>query len=494
MRMSMQAACLAVATMMAGDPAGAGDAPGAGDAEAGAQVIQRHCAACHGPTGRGAQGPSIVGAGWRHGSSDADLARSIRNGYPATGMPAWDGVLDDTAIRDVIAFIRANPMPMDALRPSLPADPMPTGAVRTDAATYRIDKVARLQSPYGMASLPDGRFLVTQATGELRFVDPRTGTVSEPIAGVPMGATPREYFHRRLLDVALPAGGASGGWIYMTRAEQAPGVTDLSGSQLVLIRGRIDGGRWVDNQELFRVASVTTAARIAFDGRGHVFLSVADYDAPESEAEVGAAQDLARGSGKILRLGEDGTAPADNPFANGEGAAPYVWSLGHRAALGLAFDRRGNLWSSENGPHGGDELNLILPGRNYGWPLVTWGHRYDEKLVVGRPEAPGIEQPVINWSPTPALSGMALYTGAAFPAWRDNLFIGSLKRRSLFRIVLSPANRPLVQEIVLDNVARIRDVETGADGNLYLLTDEGDMLRMRPQADADGPRPVARGD
>ena len=480
--MNHKAAAAWAAAMLAVAGPGLAQTPPAGDPAAGAAVIGQSCATCHGPTGRGATGPSIVGNTWRHGETDAELAASIRHGYPGLGMPAWDGTLSDRQIADVIAFIRKNPMLGQAAgAAAIPADPLPTGVVRTAVESYRLERVAKVEQPYGLAFLPDGRLLVTEIAGRLRIVE-HGRLLPQPVIGTPSGATPQDASRRRLMDVGVPPDYGRTGWIYLTWGDQAPGVSGAKGVRLVLSRGRLRAGRWVDNQELFRAPSdYSSAGRIAFDGDGHVFLSVQDPEFLENPIEAPApAQDLANPKGKILRFNADGSAPADNPFPKGAGAARFVWSLGHRTQMGLAFDRRGRLWEVENGPRGGDELNLIQRGRNYGWPTITWGHRSDDKAVSAPSDESGTEQPVVNWSPSPALSGLAIYQGRGFPHWRGDLFISSMKNRSLMRVVLDGRDRPVLQEIVLNNVARMRDVEAGPDGALYLITEDNDLLRLRP--------------
>ena len=490
MKISVVAACAwltitsTAGLAVAQTPSPAATAPGrSGDPDVGTRVVKEFCSACHGSLGRGTTAPSIVGPTWRHGSSDSELRASIRDGYPGLGMPPFNGVLSDQQIRDVIAFIRRPISPNAARGPAetyIPPDPLPTGVVKTAVESYRIDKIAKVERPYAFAFLPDGRILITQADGRLRMVE-KGRLLAHPVAGTPQGDPPQDVFRRQLLDVAPHPDYARNGWIYLSWAMQQPGMQGAEGARLILSRGRIREGRWIDDEELIRVPSLhTTGGRIAFDGQGHLFLTVVQQDFLDlSKGSISPAQDVSSPMGKILRLNDDGSIPADNPFVGQAGAFRAIWSLGHRVPMGLAFDRRGRLWETENGPRGGDELNLIRRGANYGWPTITWGHRYDDKPVSAHPEQAGMEQPVVNWSPTPAVAGMAFYTGEAFPRWKDSLFIASLKHRSLLRVVLNEAGRSTLQEVVLYNIARMRDVRMGPDGALYVLTEEGDLLRLR---------------
>lgn len=470
----------------AGTPPGLVAAVATGNPENGRKLIQRYCAGCHGPTGRGAQAPSFVGQSWRHGGRDAQIALSIRRGYPDLGMPAFGDVLTPAQVNDIIAFIRKYPILSNTAKgpggAMIPPDPLPTGIVRTSQESFKVEVLARIDRPYAFAFLPDGRILVTQTDGALRVVD-RGRLVEQPIAGTPSGAAPEEGARpRRMLDVALHPDYAQNGWIYLSWAEQAPGISGVEGLRVVLSRGRLRDGRWVDNQNLIRSPSqFIGSARIAFDGKGHVFFSVVHREfEPTTGGKPSPAQDLSNPTGKILRANDDGSTPADNPFVRQKDAHPLVWSYGHRSPMGLAFDLKGRLWESEDGPRGGDELNLIKPGANYGWPVITWGHRYDEKPVAAHPEEEGMEQPVINWSPAMAVSGIDFYRGTAFRHWQGDLILSTLKQRSLYRVVLDEQGRAVLQETLLYNVARFRDVRSGPDGFIYALTEVGDLMRLMP--------------
>lgn len=454
------------------------------EAQRGFATFTQNCAACHGQHGRGAQGPSITGPIFRHGSSDEELEKSIHEGFAAAGMPGFKDMLSDTQVKELIAFVRSQadtvqPGELGPLPNIVPADPWPTGIVHSAVHDFRVEKVAEVPQPYSLAPLPDGRMLVTQTTGELRIVD-KTGGVSDAILGTPKGLPVHDAMRRMMLDVAIHPDYAKNGWVYLTWADQQPGVKGDAGVRITLSRGRIDNGRWIDNQNLLTTPSLMSgSAKIAFDGKGHVFYPILDENVMESDQEKAPAQDLAKPQGKVLRLNEDGTVPSDNPFVGRKDAFPYVWSYGHRVPLGLAFDDNGLLWETENGPRGGDELNLILPGKNYGWPVTTWGHRYDDKAVTPRPLQAGMEQPVYNWSPSPALSSIRFYNGKAFPKWKGSAFIGTLRYRSLMRATLTK-DRVVLLETVLFNVGRMRDVQVGPDGLIYLITDGGELMRLRP--------------
>ena len=239
----------------------------------------------------------------------------------------------------------------------------------------------------------------------------------------------------------------------------------------------------MDSQPIIDFSVETpTALRMAFDAQRHLYIGTSwpNFEFVSLEAAPKSPPQLLSSTwGKILRMNADGSVPADNPFVGKPDANPYVYAYGVRAPLGLLVNRKGEVWETENGPRGGDELNLIKPGANYGWPGSGWGLRYDDVAAQANPEARGVEQPVINWSPSPSVSSIDVYSGKAFPRWKDNLIMGSLKATDLYRIVLD-GDRPVLQEVLIHNLGRVRTVKTGPDGLVYVLTDEGDFVRLVP--------------
>lgn len=471
-------ACAGVVLAFAGivSPAGAiVRAPGAQKADPaaalpGAKIFNELCAGCHGIRAVGAEGPSLSDEYWIHGRADGDLAAAIRRGFPPAMAPFE---LPDAQIQDLIAYIRA--VFVATLVVDRSVQEVPTGIVRTEAADFRVETLAKLAAPYAFVFLPDGRALITETAGTLRFVE-KGKLLPQVVEGIPI-RTPLKGPGRRVLNIALHPDYDRNGWVYLTIADpETPGPVRMK-----LVRGRIKGDRWTDHQELFEtLTGESSTARMAFDRDGYLYLMMGFsgnvyLGAPEDAPSL----DLANANGKILRMHDDGRAPDDNPFVKVEGALKQVWSYGHRQSLGIAFDEKGTLWESENGARGGDEINIIRKGANYGWPVVTWGHRYDSMPRSAVPEMEGVEQPVVSWAPSPAVSAIAFYQGDAFPRWKGNLFVGSLKNRTLYRIVLKD-NRAILQEEVLRGIDRIRDVGAGPDGLLYLLTDGGLFLRLAP--------------
>ncbi len=342
------------------------------------------------------------------------------------------------------------------------------------ASKVEIKEIARgLAFPWALAFLPDGRMLVTERPGTMRFIA-ADGALSAPLAGVP-----DVYANGQggLLDLALAPSFAQDATIFFSYAEAGEG--GLAGTALA--KARLADTRLENVEVLFRQEPKLSqgghfGSRIVFDGQGHLFLTLGENQ------QRPTAQKLDHLQGKIVRLNLDGSIPADNPFAGREGARPEIWSYGHRNSQGAALHpATGQLWMSEHGPRGGDEINLPQPGANYGWPYATFGINYSGEPIpesVGT-QIEGAELPRYYFERSPALSGMAFYFDDRFPPWQGSLFLGGLASRDLIRLQLD-GEKVVVEERLLGNLgARIRDVRTGPDGFLYVLTDEADGKLLR---------------
>ncbi|MGY2882651.1 PQQ-dependent sugar dehydrogenase [Thermostichus sp. OS-CIW-28] len=345
---------------------------------------------------------------------------------------------------------------------------------RTEQAFRVVTLAQGLEHPWGMAFLPDGTLLVTERPGRLRRVTPQ-GLDPQPIAGVP------EVFAQGqggLLDIALHPNHAENGWIYLSYAAPGPG-----GGGTRVARARLGEGGLQDLEVIFDMERKTPArqhfgSRLVFDEEGFLYISTGD------RGERHRAQDLGDSAGKVLRITGAGGIPADNPFVGQAGALPETFTYGHRNIQGMArHPETGAIWSHEHGTQGGDEINILAPGVNYGWPLITHGREYTgEPVGQGLAAAPRLASPLLHWTPSIAPSGMTFYTGEAFPEWRGNLFVGALAGQHLARLVLD-GERVVAEERLLEGaVGCIRDVRQGPDGLLYLLTDapNGSLLRLEP--------------
>ncbi|HEX5757211.1 MAG TPA: PQQ-dependent sugar dehydrogenase [Arenimonas sp.] len=329
-----------------------------------------------------------------------------------------------------------------------------------------------LEHPWGLAFLPDGRMLVTERPGRLRVLD-ASGVLSEPLEGVPAVAASGQG---GLLDVAVDPDFRDNNWIYLSFAEPGSG-----GAGTAVARARLEGSALHDLTVIFSQQPKVGGghhfgSRLVFDRQGRLFISSGDRQVwPNVQA-------LDKGQGKIFRIERDGSVPADNPFNGRDDAQPAIWSLGHRNIQGAALHpETGELWQTEHGPRGGDELNIARAGRNYGWPLITYGVNYDGTPVgSGGKDMEGMQQPLHQWTPSIAPSGLAFYTHDRFPAWRGNLFVGALAYRLLARLELEGERVVHEERLLTDLGERIRDVRQGPDGYLYLLTDapNGRLLRV----------------
>jgi glucose/arabinose dehydrogenase len=332
-----------------------------------------------------------------------------------------------------------------------------------------------LESPWALAFLPDGRWLVTEKPGRLRIVS-RDGRLSAPLAGLPAVDAGGQC---GLLDVAVDPKFAANQLIYWTFAEAGPG-----GNSTALARARLVGEQLQDVRTIFSQKPKMRSqnhcgSRIVFDREGRLWLGLGDRFSGKD-----LVQKLDNHLGKVVRLENDGRVPADNPFVGRAGAMPELWSLGHRNIQGAAIHPvTGELWATEHGPQGGDELNVVEAGRNYGWPLLTYGRNYGTGTVIGEEgPKPGFEQPLRYWVPSVAPSGLAFVTSERYPGWQGNLLLGTLREQRLIRLVLD--GRTVVQEerLLADLDQRIRDVRQAPDGWIYLVTEgrNGRIWRLEP--------------
>jgi glucose/arabinose dehydrogenase/mono/diheme cytochrome c family protein len=469
-------------------------------------LYQTQCAVCHGKGFEGAaQGPALVGRPLTHGEGVDELIQSITRGNPAAGMPAWGGVLPESEIRGLVIFLlekregdRGAAGQGVGEPPVIPSEPVPT----RDYA-LRVETVhTGLTEPYSIAPLPDGRFLVTEKMRGLSIVS-ADGANATLVTG-----TPRAYDDSVLRGTAYTGSGwfhevelhpdyGQNGWIYLSfgdRCEDCNAASRETGQPVTmvkLVRGRLEGTRWVDQETIWEAPKETylpgvengAAARIAFDDLGYVYLTIG------SITDYSHIQSLDRPDGKIIRVHDDGRVPEDNPFLDTPGALPGIWTLGHRNPQGIDFDRStGLLWSSEHGPRGGDEGNLLLPGHNYGWPLVSLGVDYDGYPIHYAKEY-GIEfdpaaltGPRIDWTPSPGVSSILFYRGSAFPKWRDHMIVATLAKNDLWRYVVDE-NGEVEHETLIAGLGRFRDVELGAQGELIVVLEHragSQILRITP--------------
>lgn len=476
-------------------------------------IYKAQCAVCHGAKLEGAaQGPSLLLEEFTHGDSVDALVKSIANGFPDKNMPAWKGIIPDDDIRGLSIYIleEREGDTGDERRgvgapPEIPSEPI---ASELHAFTLR-QVFGGLSEPYSIAALPDGRILVTEKMRGLSIVD-ADGGASTLVTGTPpvyddgylrgTTYTGSGWFH----EVAIHPDFEKNGWIYLSYGDRCEDCNEVSretgqpATMLKLVRGRLDGSSWIDQETIWEAPKETyqagmengAGARIAFDDGGYVYLSLGVF------TDYRGVQDLAFPDGKIVRMHDDGRTPEDNPFLDEPGALPSVYTLGHRNPQGLDFDRKtGLLWSSEHGPRGGDEGNIIRKGENYGWPLVSFGVDYDGRPITyakkyGIAFDPADLTPAtIDFTPSPGVSSIVFYRGAAFPKWRDHLLIATLGGNDLLRFEVDE-NGARHRETIIRDLGRLRDVEVGAAGEVLLLLEHRSgslILRIDP---VDSQRPA----
>ena len=437
------------------------------------------CSACHGVNLEGGgQGPSLLDDTWLHGDTDDEIARNIAEGVPNTLMIPWKYALTAEQIRSLVIFIREQ----RRLTVPPPPDNRPAPTEVTFAGgnhRFRLEEIFRGASVHpqpdatlwGFVFEPDGSLLATQRDGVLWQVTP--SGEAHAIADIP--AVWRPGGEGGLFDVTLDLNYGTNGWMYLSYSE--PGESTGEGSaetgMTVVARGRISDGTWQNQQILFRAPQDLYTPRIHHFGSRlllrdeHLFFTVGDHGDQE------ASQDLASPLGKIHRVHLDGSIPKDNPFVDRAGAWPSIWTLGNRNAQGLALQPgTGALWASEHGPRGGDEINLILPGANYGWPVVTHGINYDGSPITHLTTLSGMEDPKHQWTPSIATAGIAFYDGDQFPNWQGHLLVGGMWGEELHLLHIE-GDEVTTDEVLIKDRGRVRHVVIGPDGHPYISLTNG---------------------
>ncbi len=339
----------------------------------------------------------------------------------------------------------------------------------------------KLNKPWSLAFLPDGRMLVTEKPGTMRIVE-TSGAISDPVAGVPRVVSTGQV---GLLDIALDPAFATNHRVFFTFSEPGGGEN----FHIAVARATFDEAAkaLTDLKVIFRAVpdlysgrSANSGGRIAIARDGTLFVAIGDRS---SSPPYQRAQQLDNHLGKIVHITADGRAAPGNPFASQQGALPEIWSIGHRTPEGLTFDASGQLWETEHGPRGGDELNKIEKGRNYGWPVIVHGIDYPGMQIgEGITEKAGMEQPIYYWDPVIAPSGLAFYHGSVFPSWEGDALVGALRGMRISRLALKNDRVVSEEPLLVDQHSRIRDVRVGPDGAVYVLTDDdGKLLVLRPK-------------
>jgi glucose/arabinose dehydrogenase len=475
-----------------GAPGGRGGG-GGGRGNAGGTLFTATCSGCHGTPELTGRAPWLFDQKWLDGTDDEKIASTIRHGIPDKGMVGFSpDQLSDAQLFQLIAYIRtatANLKP----KPTYVADP-DGQVISSEKQAFKMEVLTRdVNTPFGLAFLPDGRLLITERNGALRTLD--KGKLSEPISGTPK---PHVQQDGGFLDVTVHPQYAKNGWIYLSYSEVQPGYVappppppadpaaapapgaGFGGGQgrgrggppqppsnTVIVRGKINkNNEWTEQQMIFRSPTelyvstgVHFGSRFTWDRDGHLFFTLGERGTMQN------AQDLKNGLGKIHRVNDDGSVPKDNPFVDTPGADATIWSYGHRNPEGLAWEpATGKLWESEHGPTGGDEINIIEKGHNYGWGIASKGLQGG----ITKTSETGMDDPIVYYTPAIAPTGITFYTGSRYPAWKNtSLFVGGLVGQQLRRLEITN-DKVVKQEVLFAQYGRVRDVVQGPDGYLYL--------------------------
>lgn len=442
-----------------------------------AEVLYKtYCGGCHGSNLEGNSAPALFKTKWLHGSTRNAIFQTIKAGIPNTEMKGWGNVLKDNQISTLTDFITASQN-----RPAKTKDTIPAKLV-TEDYVLKVEKVvtSNITTPWAIEFVNANRALISEKSGKLRWlVNGSLDTV--PIRGLP--ATHTASSTGGFMDIALDPEYSHNEWVYLgfsytkgnIHDKDAPGMTKI-------IRGKIKNHEWTDQQTLFEVPDSLMVARgdrwgcrFLFDKAGYLYFTIGDMGKADD------SQDLTRATGKVYRIHPDGSVPKDNPFVKTPAALPAIFTYGNRNVEGIAqHPVTGAIWATEHGPRGGDELNILKKGENYGWPVITYGIDYSGKIVSDKTARKGMQQPVVQWTPSIAVCPAEFCTSQLFAKWKNNLMVGALAFEELRRLVI--VNEKVTkQEIIMKGFGRVRDIKTAPDGALYVLLNKPDMvLRITP--------------
>ena len=482
------------------------------------ETYQEYCASCHGEELQGTGiGPPLVDVILKHGDTVEELRLSIEKGFPGGGMPAWSGSLDDGMLHGLAIYIadvregRGDYFDFQVVDEELS---VPSNIFTSDEHDFYLEVVSDQihKHPFSIAPMHDGRILVTEKTRGLKIIrkdgsvsdvlqgtEPNISEFLESLSGLDDEDQPYVTTNGSLMDVALHPDFTNNGWIYLHLSDNCDScaLAGESGTMNKLVRGQLKDERWVEEEVVWQAspedyytdltADQGAGGRIAFDEEGFVYISLGIRHYYER------VQDLSYPDGKIHRIHDDGQIPTDNPFIDVEGAEKTIWTYGHRSPQGLEYRKETNqLWSTEMGPRGGDELNLLLPGKNFGWPLYSKGLNYNMTPVSFGKQL-GIEfaldeiqQPVYDFTPSPAIASFIFYEGDSFSRWQGDIIVGSLAGSNLYRLVLD-GDQVVKKETLISRLARFRDIEMGPDGTIFVLlehTKGSQVVRLVPSPDA----------
>ena len=422
-------------------------------------VYQQSCGGCHGRDLGGGQASSLNDGDWLYVKTHDQIQALIKEGIPDAGMPAFYA-FDDNTLRGLQVYILEKAFYRDKDLQSKVDAPIPGKVYITRSHSFKLEKIFSGSGElWAIEVLPDGSLLVTQQNGTLWHYNAKDGRTS-------INNTPEVRFFSQggLMDIIAHPNYMQNGWLYLAFSHK--NISDKGMTRIV--RGKINDGKWTQQQTVFSASEKVYltvghhyGSRLEFVDK-YLFFSIGD------RGQKNLAQDLSSPLGKIHRVHDNGKIPSDNPFVNTDNAIPSIWSYGHRNPQGLFSSKDGVLWQTEHGPRGGDELNIITKGANYGWPLVTYGINYDGTAFEWQASSNVLNDPIYYWTPSPGISNLAVYFGTEFPKWEGNLLVSSLGKEQLH--LLSLRDQLVVSdEIILQNQGRIRDIFIDSSGEIFLV-------------------------
>lgn len=440
----------------------------------GRELYMQYCSSCHGERLQGGNAQSLVDGVWQYGSGHWWIASTIKFGITHLGMPAYEKTLSEEQIKEIVDFL------LDSERKAAPSvRPIPI-IVQTLDYNLNVEIIAEgLEVPWSIDFLDKDRALVTERPGRLRQI------INGKLLPKPVQQTPEVLNEGQggLLDVAVDPEYDKNGWIYLAYSHELPSffrLRDLAMTRIV--RGKIKDNTWTDQEVIYeaphktyRITRHHYGCRIVFDKKGYLYFGIGDRGHQDQ------AQDLSLPNGKIHRIYPDGKVPTDNPFADNDKALKTIFTYGNRNPQGLAVHPATDaVWETEHGPLGGDEVNLIETGKNYGWPVITYGRNYNGSIITELVEKEGMAQPVYYWTPSIAVCGMDFVQGPLFTKWRNHILVTALKYEEV-RLLDVKNNRVMHDEVILKNAGRVRDVACAPDGAIYVvLNNPGTILRLTP--------------
>jgi glucose/arabinose dehydrogenase len=443
------------------------------------EIYDKYCSNCHGTDLRGGNAQSLLDGIWQFGDGQGYVSRNIKYGIPHLGMPSYEQSLTDQEIKLLVDFLYEEQMKAGVSKP----DPPPE--LESIDYTIKCDIwVENLETPWAIVFLNHDTALITERPGRLRMV------VGGKLLAEAVKGTPEVLNEGQggLMDVNIDPEYHKNGWIYLSYSHQIDATQDDQRPPAMtrLVRGKIRDMQWDDEQVIYEAPHETYSTtrhhygnRIVFDQKGYLYFSIGERGAQDQ------AQDPERPNGKIHRIYPDGSVPEDNPYR--DVGLPTLYTLGNRNPQGISIHPgTDEVWSAEHGPLGGDELNLIRKGNNYGWPVITYGSNYDGAPISELTRKEGYTQPALYWKPSIAVCGIEFYQGEAFPRWKHKLLVGALKFEEV-RLLDIEQDRVMHQEVILKNYGRVRDIGLDPDGNVYVVVNKPDrVLKLSPLAERTG--------